>query len=123
MKKLLFIVLIFISVLKIEKASNIPLYSHEHPAKSNIECIYNPAQNNINTYFSLNSPKKEFVKNSNSNKIFLQVNRLSVLYFNKYVNQQFKITEYNFKSLQLFIKIPPQIIHQNSCDEDPLRLG
>ena len=72
MKILSFLLLLFISILKIESASYIPLYFHQHSVKNNIEC--NPAQNDI-------------------------------------------------KSLQSFIKIPSQKFHQNSDDEDPLRLS
>ena len=123
MKKLSFLLLIFISLIKIEGASFAYLYPNEYSNKANIECVYSPPQNNVNSYFNFNLSHKEYVKSYNSNKNSLAVNKLSLLYFNEYVTSRLKLTGYCFKSISIFKKIPQSNTCRNSVDEDPLRLS
>jgi len=123
MKKLSFLLIIFISILKVEGASNVVLYSNGYSNKANIECVYSTPENNVNSYYSFNSAKKVIVKNYTSNKNFLTFNKLSILCFNEYVTNQLKLTAHFFKSFPAFQKIPQINTGGNSGDEDPLRLN
>lgn len=123
MKKLSFLLLIFISILKVEGSSYVYLYSNGYSNKANIEYVYSAQQKNENSYFSFNSAQKEFVKNYTSNKNLLTFNKLSLLYFNEYVTNQLKLTEHCFKFFPAFQKIPQVSTCGNSGDEDPLRLN
>ena len=119
MKKFLLLVLIFISYLKLEGASYISLYSYEYSDRTNIECVYNPARNNVDFFFDLKHSCKTTIKNFKSINNFL-VNKLSLLHFNKYIVQQLNLHGFSFTFHIKFLKIPGGNFSHLSPDEDQL---
>jgi len=123
MKKLSFIFLIFISILKVEGVSYTSNYYYEHTNKADIECVQTPPKYTKIIFNHNNSKTAHLNKHSGLNKNILISHKFSLLYFNIFITNQFIVQKHKNNSVQQFIKSLRKKIYPLPADKDPFQLS
>ncbi len=122
MKKLSFIFLLLISILKVEGAGYSSNYYYEFSNKNHVECVHTPSQNKTNFYSSFNVHHGQFIKSSVLDKSIFIKNKYALLFYNEYLSHQFLVNRYKFIPLSHFLNLRQYHTAQSSS-EDPFKLS
>ncbi len=123
MKKISFILLIFISIIKVEGVGYNHNYYYEHSNKAGIVSLYKPAKNKSTFPLKFSYSQNQFVKKQNLNKNNFKIHRFALLYYNEYIVHQFKINNCKYIQPQQLINFSQRNYFYQTVNEDPFQLS
>lgn len=123
MKKLSFILLIFISILKVEGVGYKHNYYYEHSNKAGIVSLYKPAKIKSNFPIKFSYSQNQFVKKRELNKNNFKIHKSALLYYNEYIVHQFKINNRKYIPRRQLLNFSQRNDFHQTVNEDPFQLS
>lgn len=123
MRKFLFLLLVFVSILKVEGSSYTFIHYREYYNDINIERTFTPKQQSTKFSLLYITFTKHYYKSYDETNIIHRINKFSLLFFNLYIINKLKINRYFYIRRLSFAKFQQINTFPQSDKADPLSLS